>query len=94
MKFKTNIKVDTVLKSGNVYPKEVMQKAIDEYMNSPEDRRCGCFYTNDDFEKLHTDVELSKVSHKIKNIEIEDGKVVVEIKILQTPRGKKTTRNV
>jgi hypothetical protein len=82
MKVTTKVKVDVRLPSGNLYPKKVMQKAIDEYMQRDESIRFGCLG-----DEQNTEVELSKASHIVKDVTIEDDMVVADIKILQTPAG-------
>lgn len=70
--------------SGNVYPKEVIQKAIDEYMEIPAYKRFGCFGIQET-----PAVELINASHKVKSVEIEKDSVVAEIELLTTPMGEK-----
>jgi len=70
-------------KSGCLYDKESMNKAMKEYMAREE--KYGCVHNSYD---TKMDISISDVSHKVTTTEItDDGDIKVSAKILDTPQG-------
>lgn len=71
--------------TGNIYPKDVLEKAIIEFNEKYSiDNQCLCCFDNNDME-----LNLEKVSHSVYDLYInDDGNVMATINILKTPNGK------
>lgn len=84
---KINImKCDVLSDSGYFYPKDVMQKAIDDF-NAKYNEKNPCLCDNDSTTTIDTDI--AKVSHSIHNMEMdEEGIVHGNFIILKTPYGE------
>ncbi len=81
MKINTDIKIDTVLKNGRIYPKDVLKNAINDFLK--QDIKIGEFGINDDI-KINTE----NISHEVKDVFIDDNDVVsADIQILDTIQG-------
>ena len=74
----------SIPEEGRLYTKEVMEKAVKEYMNRPEHQRLG------ELAPTHDDphINLINVSHKIENLGFVGNKLYCEIEIQDTPEGK------
>ncbi len=86
------LKCDTVLSSGNKYPKNVVEKAVKEFNKQlKEDKKS--------YGRLIGDInhpddllanELTTISHKVNSVEVKDnGAVFAEIELLPTTDGIK-----
>lgn len=74
------IKLDETSAVGNHYTTEVMQKALDALAGK---QLLGTLCIGE----ISTIIDLADVSHVVDNLAIEDGYLVGEITILDTPRG-------
>lgn len=75
----TVMTVDSVNKNNRIYPRHVVEQAIENFHRP----RLGCLKMNHT-----TTVPLSDVSHEIKNLYFDGDKLKVEIKVLNSPCGK------
>ena len=72
-------------RNGRVYPKAIMEKAVDKYVTEQVRTKRSVGELN------HTDgptVNLDKVSHLITDLKMEGNDVVGRAQILDTPNGK------
>jgi len=69
--------------TGRTYPREEMEKAIAKYQETiDKDVAFGILGP------LHANINIVDISHKIKNITInEDGSIVADVVLLDTPQG-------
>jgi len=74
--------LDTPNKNQRVYPKEVMQKAIDE-INSSGRPLFGTIGITDG-----PAIPLCDVAFTVNNLRVEDDYIVADAKILNTPKGE------
>lgn len=70
--------------SGRIYSKEVMEKAVKDYMSMPKHKRLGELSPKGD----EMNINLSNVSHKIENMAFIGNKLYCEVELLDTPCGK------
>lgn len=70
--------------NGNIYPKHVLEKSIKEYQQSIEDKTSigTCF------DKTGSWIDLSKASHLVTKLWIDNDKVFARIQTLETEYGK------
>ena len=79
------LEVNTPTVNSRVYPREVLKQMISE---SKEIVESGKFFgTYKDFDS--DAIDLSKVTHRVTNIDLVDDKVVTTAEILNTPAGEK-----
>ena len=71
--------------NGRIYTTECMEKAINKLDGKPVLGTIGMVYDDNVL------TMMSMVSHSISNLRIEDGKVVGNLTILDTPEGRKLT---
>lgn len=72
--------------TGRIYPREAVEQAVKEFNEKYPDGNYGLF----GFSKQPEDeFSIERVSHKTKNITIEDdGSVMADIELLDTPIGE------
>lgn len=67
--------------NGRIYPKDVLEKAIQNYNEKTyKFGELGCPTTQN--------VELQHVSHKINEVKLKDNNICANIELLDTPSGK------
>ncbi len=87
MKLRSQMKYDVPNANGDIFPKDVMTKAIEEYQEKIKQGKALGQLQQKGFSK--NDIDLSKVSHRIDRMELtEDGSYEVDAIVLQTPQGK------
>ncbi len=71
--------------TGRVYPKEEVEKAVTQYKETIEcNRAYGTFNSPNEIE-----INMANISHKLTSMKInENGEVIVDMEILDTPAGK------
>ncbi len=81
---------DTVNRNGRIYPKEVVEKALEEYhhRNSSE----VMFGHMGESRYNENGIMLVNVSHSIENIHMDGNFVTGDIRVLDTPKGKDAQR--
>lgn len=68
-------------RNGRIYPKDVLEKAIQNYNEKTyKFGELGCPTTQN--------VELQHVSHKINEVKLKDNNICANIELLDTPSGK------
>ena len=75
-------------KNNRVYPKEVLEKAVAAF----KERKYpmfGTFGMQDFIRMPDGDISIEGVSHSIEDLKIEDNVLFADVKILDTPIGKK-----
>lgn len=72
--------------AGNIYPADVMQKAVDKNNNKP---LMGTFSGAVDIKKPEDTllIPLDKVTHQVENLKVANGGVIGDVTILNTPQG-------
>ena len=83
------IKLDIPNKNNRVYPKTVMEKAIEQYQNQIEKGLAIGVIAEYDIMHGYCGTDLSKASHIVEKLKIENDNLVAEIRILDTPYGQK-----
>lgn len=78
------VKADVVTPARRIYSAEVLKKAVADVQGQVNERRMLGTLGNTEDGKI----DLRKVSHLVKSITFEDGKVVGEVEILDTEKGK------
>jgi len=81
MEFEFNIKPDVANLNGVVYPKDVLEKAFDEYSKKPQ--RLGALKYGSG-----SDIPLSDIAFEVKSISKIGDKYVGDIEILNVPAGE------
>lgn len=82
---KRGLKLDYLNKNDRIYTLESVKKCIPEFIKKVNNNLIyGCFFGDVE----DTQVPLSKISHKINNVFIENNTFKVEITVLDTPHGK------
>lgn len=78
------MKFDTPNKSGRIYPKNVMEEAIKQF-NENKNK----FGTFGEIEPTQASsfIELGKISHKVKDMWIDEDNLKCNIETLNTPNG-------
>lgn len=79
------MQADSKNRNGRIYPKAVMEKAVDKYMTEQVSKGRAVGELN------HPDgptINLDKVSHKIVDLRWEGNNIVGKAQILNTPMGK------
>lgn len=79
------IKMNEPTANGRIYSQEAMQKAIDSFNNSDWDIY-GELYNSINVDS--EEIDPQKISHKVEDLNIEDGKLTAEIELLDTPYGE------
>ena len=78
------MKADEPTINGNIYPKKVLEKAIEEYRGIVESRRAfGTLGYSESFV-----ISLSDVSHIVTKVDLESENMMVEIEVLDTKKGE------
>lgn len=78
------LRVDKRISTGNVYPREVVKKAIDDF-NKNMVLSVGMI---NDPQHLQTRLDMQATTHKIIKAEMRDRSVYVEAELLDTQMGK------
>lgn len=73
-------KLDQPSRSGKIYSTKVMQDALIQCTNKIVVGTCG--YPVDS-----TEISIDEISHTVNNLRIEDGALVGDVHVLDTPRG-------
>ncbi len=76
---------DKVNNHNVIYPKDIVRKAIDEYMLKGKDERIGLYGYPED----STTVDISKAAFIIESLDIVDNQVIADIITLNNPFGIK-----
>lgn len=84
------IQPDKPTVNKRIYPKEILEKAMEEFNRKPEQLRLGELDPiHDEIDKqLNTEINLSKVSHKIEKSYLQDDLIHCDIQPLDTPAGR------
>lgn len=84
MKLKCKLmKADEPTMSGHIYPKETLQKAIDNFNDKEESKRLGALGYHE------SAIPLDKVSYKINYLQLDEyGYISADIELLPTDWGK------
>ncbi len=77
------MELDKPNKNNRIYTRKCMEQAIADTKKLVEENR----FVGELDQISSTSVNVSNVSHIVKNIRIEDNKVLADIQILNTPRG-------
>jgi len=79
------MQVDVVSNQGYIYPKDVMEKAIDNFnAKYNDDNLCLC-----DNDGISIETDLAKITHSMGNLRMDDeGTISAEINVLDTTHGK------
>ena len=94
MKLKCNlIKADEPTINNRIYPRKVLEEAIENYNAKSEEEKFGelapKFEEKNNMKYYSFDLDLDNISHKILNLELnEDGYMVGEVEVLNTRSGK------
>lgn len=85
----TLMKADSKTKSGNIYPREVIEREVAKYNNLIKERRAiGQAFT-------YGQRNLMNASHLITDMSVDDdGDVYVKIEVLDTNRGQELRRAI
>lgn len=67
--------------NGRIYPKDVLEKAIQNY--NEKDYKFGELGNT-----TTTNVELQHISHKVNEVKLKDNNLCANIELLDTPSGK------
>lgn len=77
---------DTPNKNGRYYPKNVMEREVQRYINEKIERRCAYGELN---HPQGPQINLDRVSHLIESLEMKsNGKVIGRAKIVDTDMGR------
>jgi len=76
-------KIDEINRNNIIYPKEILQKAIDEYMLKDKYERIGLYDYPEDF----IVIDMSKKAFVVEFLNIVDNQLVASISTLETPFG-------
>ena len=73
--------------NGHLYPKDVIEKALEEYQYKIDKGQStgGLFIDNNFQDSRHN---IKNTSHLIESMEVGEENVYAKIKVLNTPRGK------
>jgi len=77
------MKFDTPNKAGRIYSKEVMEKAVKQF--NENNNKFGILGTSECSDP--TTISLGEISHKVKNMRIEEDHLKCDIEVLNTPKG-------
>lgn len=72
---------DAVTLTGRIYPKEVLQHAIEEFNSRNE----PCLCNNQGLSNNH--VELDEITHEVQHLELNGNDLIATVRFLDTPRG-------
>lgn len=78
------IRADVPTANGNIYPKEVLERAVEQFNSAS--KRNTCFVVSD--AEPDGRVLLSKVAAKVHSTKLRDGQLVCQVEMLDTPAGK------
>lgn len=85
MEFTVNVmKFDTPNKAGRIYSKEVMEQAVKQF--NENNNKFGILGTTG-YDKADPTISLGEISHKIKDMRIEEDHLKCDIEVLNTPNG-------
>ena len=86
--------LDKPNKNNRIYPTEVFKAAIDKYTSAIVGRcAVGVIENYKDSEHWES-VDLSKCSHLVEQLEIIDGAVMADIRVLDTVEGEKLAKMI
>lgn len=74
---------DAVNSNGRMYPKDVLEKAISSMRGDEMYGELRC-----DSDSMECTINIGNISHVVKDIHMEDGKLVGLVKIINTPKGE------
>ena len=81
------IKADVPNKNNRVYPRSVLEKVIEDFDN--KSGTLGQLGMPDCSLDGPSSIRLDEASHIVKNLRMQDDKLICDIQILDTPAGKK-----
>ena len=84
----TVLVADTPTINGTIYSSDVLKKAAEDYNKRDVKVGMEAIQGTQSGDK----VELSKVSHNVSKLVVEDGKLVARVELLKTPMGKSLSK--
>ncbi len=74
---------------GNIYTKEAINKMKESIEEAMRSGFCGGEIIHDSEDRtLSTSIDLSKVTHQIKKVDVIDDFLIVDVEFMDTPDGK------
>jgi hypothetical protein len=83
------ITIDAMTKAGHSYPLHVVEKIVEDFKSQAPNTLLGSISPDLSFPQ-----RLGEVSHMVTDLEIDDGKLMATIQVLDTPQGKVLTHNL